>query len=404
MALARKTWIVIGAAIVAGTALLAWAFAPRPVEVEVAVVATGRFERTLDEDARTRLIDRHLVSAPLAGRLERPTLREGDTVAPGDTVARLTPALAPMLDARSLAERRAAREAARTNVHRAATRVQAARIAQQRAAQDLQRTELLAAQGFVAPIRLEGDRLALDAARQDLAAAVDGLRIAEAEQVQAEAALAAIDGRPGRPFEVRAPIAGRVLKVHQTSESIVPLGAPLIEIGDTRLLEVVAELLTSDALLATPGRPVRLERWGGPTTLQGRVRQVEPAAFTKVSALGVEEQRVRVLIDLTSPPADWASLGDGYRVGVRIVVQEADGVLLVPVSATFPQPSGAEGEPGGDAVFVVRDGRARRVPVTVTARNGSIAWIGAGLSAGATVVVYPPAALDDGVRVRLRSD
>jgi HlyD family secretion protein len=193
-------------------------------------------------------------------------------------------------------------------------------------------------------------------------------------------------------------VAGRVLKVHQASETNVTPGAPLVEIGDIAQLEVVAELLTSDALATRPGAAVRIERWGGPTVLQGRVRQVEPAAFTKVSALGVEEQRVNVLIDITSPAAEWAALGDGYRVGVRIVTRSEARVLRVPVSAVFPRPGGE-----GAAVFVIDGAHARLRPVTVGARNGSQAWVQDGLAAGAKVIVYPPAAVADGVRVHVRS-
>lgn len=402
MALTRTTWLLLGAGGLAAAAFLTWAFTPRPLEVETATAALGRFELTIDEDARTRLTDRYLVSAPLAGRLDRPAWREGDAVRQGDTVARLTPALSPMLDARTLAEQRARLDAAETNIHRAETRVNAARIAMERARLELTRTEQLARQGFVAPTRLDSDRLALEAAQQDLAAAADGQRIAAAERAQAQAALAALRVAPGRAFDVQSPVDGRVLKVHQPSETTVALGTPLIELGDTTRLEVVAELLTTDALQATPGRVVRIERWGGPGTLEGRVRRVEPAAFTKVSALGVEEQRVRVLIDLTSPPAAWAALGDGFRVGVRIVTREAASALLVPVSAVFPRPGSTEAVPGS-AVFVLRDGRAHLQPVEVTARNASVAWIGSGLDAGAMVIVYPPPAISDGSRVRQRA-
>ena len=167
-----------------------------------------------------------------------------------------------------------------------------------------------------------------------------------------------------------------MLKVHHQSETAVATGTPLLEIGDTARMEIVAELLTTDALQAVPGSAVRIERWGGPTVLQGRVRRVEPAAFTKVSALGVEEQRVNVLIDITSPAAEWAALGDGYRVGVRIVTRSEAAVLRVPVSAVFPLPAGAGGAGApGSAVFVLDGGRARLQPVTVGARNGSEAWI-----------------------------
>jgi HlyD family secretion protein len=205
-----------------------------------------------------------------------------------------------------------------------------------------------------------------------------------------------------RRFALHAPVAGRVLRVLQASEGTVTPGTPLLEIGDVARLEVVAELLTTDALQAGPGRDVRIEQWGGPGTLAGRVRLVEPAAFTKVSALGVEEQRVNVRIDITSPPAQWQALGDGYRVGVRIVTQRQPDVVRVPVSAVFPLPPAADDAPGGYAVFVVADGKAQRQTVQIGARNGRHAWVQKGLAAGATVIVYPPSEVEDGVRVKPR--
>ena len=222
-------------------------------------------------------------------------------------------------------------------------------------------------------------------------------------------------------FSVRAPTAGRVLRVLQTSEGTVALGTPLLEIGDTMRMEVVAEVLTSDALAAKTGSRVMIERWGGPAALAGQVRSVEPSAFTKVSALGVEEQRVRVLIDITSPQTAWQALGDAYRVSVRIVTLTEANAVQVPVSAVFPLPAVAGPDAamaakaataGKDtdasdhnhettarfAVFVVDDGRARQVPVVLGARNGSAAWIRSGITPGQQVIVYPPATVKNGLR------
>jgi HlyD family secretion protein len=409
MTMQRKTLLMTLAAGAALAGLLAWAFAPRPIAVEVAEAGVGLFETSIDEDARTRLRDRFVVSAPLGGLLQRVVLREGDTVAAGAVLGSLTPALSPMLDERSLREQRARIGAAEANLQRASTRIGAARIGLEQAQINMRRTAELARQGFIAPTRVDNDRLAVQAAQRELEMATDGEHIARHDLEQARAALLAVrdasgsGARGGPEFVVRAPVAGRVLKVHQTSASSVAAGAPLMEIGDTSRMEVVAELLTSDALLAQPGTPVRIERWGGPVTLAGKVQRVEPAAFTKVSALGVEEQRVRVLIDITSPPDTWAALGDGFRVGVRIVTRSEPGVLRVPVSATFPLPADSTGASGGSAVFVVDAGRARLQPVTVGGRNGSHAWIQKGLQAGQQVIVYPPAAVRDGARVQARA-
>lgn len=397
----RRTMVMAGAAGVALVALLAWAFAPRPLEVEVAQASTGPFETAIVEDARTRLADRYVVAAPLAGRVQRIALREGDAVQAGDVVATLLPGVSPMLDARTVAEQRARVGMAEGGLQRATTRIEAARVALEQARNELRRSEQLAAQGFVSPTKIDNDRLAVMAAQKELDTAVEGQTIARHELTMARAALGAVTGAStSAGFALQAPVAGRVLKLHQVSEGPVATGTPLLEIGDIARLEVVAELLTTDALQTRPGSPVHIERWGGPGTLEGRVRLVEPAAFTKISALGVEEQRVNVLIELSSPHERWAALGDGYRVGVRIVTLAEPRVLRVPVSAVFPQPGSAE--PGAMAVFVVDGGRVRLQPVQVRARNGSQAWISEGLAEGATVVLYPPAALADGARVKQR--
>jgi HlyD family secretion protein len=393
----KKTWIVTAVAVVATAALLAWAFAPRPLEVEVAQVVEGAFETHIEEDGKTRLRDRYVISAPLAGTIGRVTLREGDAVEAGAPLASITPVLPAMLDERTRREQQLRVEIAQAQRQRVAARIEGAKVALAQARNDQQRSELLAKQGFVAPTRLETERLAVQAAQQDLEAAVEEGHVAAHEVEQARAALLALSSPGGgRGFVLRAPVAGRVLKVVQASEGVVALGAPLLELGDTARLEVVAELLTADALRAVPGSRVRIERWGGDGVLEGRVRRVEPAAFTKVSALGVEEQRVRVLIDLSSPPEQWRALGDGFRVGVRIVTRAMDKVSKVPVSAVFPLPD------GGFAVFVLDGGRARSTPVQLGARNGHEAWIESGVAAGATVIVYPPAATRDGLRVKPR--
>jgi HlyD family secretion protein len=400
----RKGWLAAGGAAAVAALLLAWAFAPRPVEVEVAAAAVGRFEATIDEDGKTRVRDRYVISAPLAGALERIRLREGDPVEAGAVVATLTPVLSPLLDERKLREQRARVEVTQAIVQRVDARIERARIALQQARSDLLRSEQLARQGFVSPNRLESDQLGAIAAQKELDTALQERRVAVHEVEQARAALSAVSpgGAPGGAFPLRAPVAGRVLRVLQTSETVVALGTPLLEVGDTGQLEIVAELLTTDALKLPPAAPVFVERWGGPGTLQGRVRLVEPGAFTKVSALGVEEQRVRVLIELTSAARQWAALGDAYRVGVRIVALARDGALMVPVSAVFPVPAGDGTGAGGMAAFVVREGRARLVPVQLGGRNGRDAWVTQGLQAGDSVIVYPGSAVQDGARVRVR--
>lgn len=392
----RQTMIVTALAGTAMLALLAWAFVPSPVAVELAAVSLGRYEQAIVEDGRTRLRERYSVNAPLAGRLARITLREGDAVAEGAALALITPVLAPLLDERSRAELIGRRDAAQAGLQRAAVLIEQQRTALAQARNELQRSEQLAGQGFVAPTKLDADRLALQAAQQSLEAAQQTRHVAEHELEVARAALQAQQSGASTGFLLRSPVAGRVLKVAQASETTVALGTALLEIGDTAQLEIVAELLTTDALQAKPGAAVQIDRWGGTGLLLGRLRSVEPAAFTKVSALGVEEQRVKVLIDLSSPVPP--ALGDGFRVGVRILSLVQDGAMMVPVSAVFPQP----GQPGAMAVFVAESGRARLRAVTLGGRNSSQAWVRSGLSAGQAVIEYPPAAVAEGVRIKSR--
>jgi HlyD family secretion protein len=373
------------------------------VEVEAAEASVGHFETTIDEDARTRLRDRFIVSAPMAGRLQRIPLREGDAVKAGAVIATLLPVMSPMVDERTLQAQRARIGVTEAEVERAATRIEAAKIVLEQARIEQRRTEQLAQQGFVAATKIDADRLAMQSAQRELETAVQGEHVARHGLEEARAALSALREGGGRGgFALRAPVDGQVLKVQDRSEATVALGAPVMEIGDTSKMEIVAELLTTDALLAHPGSAVRIERWGGPAALQGRVRLVEPAAFTKVSALGVEEQRVNVLIDILSPFPQWAALGDGYRVGVRIVTRSEDAALRVPVSAIFPLPHADAGGAANAAVFIIDAGHARLQAVNVAARNDREAWIQGGISAGTKVIVYPPPTIVDGTAIKER--
>ena len=406
----RKTWIIGGATAVLLVLAVAWAFAPKPVEVELAPVTQGSFETTIDEDGKTRLTDRYVVSAPLAGQLARITLKEGDAVTADMPLAQLSAVLPAMLDERTRRELRARVEGAQDNVLRATSRIARAQVSLDQAKNEVRRSEQLAQQGFIAPVKVETDRLTTLGAQREVEAAAAEKRMATHELEQTQAAISATSstgiGSGKSSFTVRAPSAGRVLRVLQTSEGAATLGTPLMEIGDTQRMEIVAELLTTDALIAKPGSRVMIERWGGAGLLEGRVRSTEPAAFTKVSALGVEEQRVRVLIDITSPPQAWQALGDGYRVSVRIVTLAEGKAVQVPVSAVFPLPAARADSANGKqaatpryAVFVADSGRARQVPVELGARNGSAAWIRSGLTPGQQVIVYPPATVKDGQRV-----
>lgn len=400
----RTHWLYALAGTAVLLAIFGWAFAPRPVEVETATADVGRFEAGVEEDGKTRLRENYVVSAPLAGLLTRITLKEGDPVEAGAEVAMIRPAYAPLQDERTRREQQARLEMTRAQVDRVKARVDAAQVALLRARNDLTRSEKLAGQGFVAASRLESERLAALAAEKDLDAAIAERDIARHEVEQARAALTAVRNPATvsrRGLAVRAPVGGKVLRVVQASEAVVPFGTPLLELGDLSTLEVVAELLTADALQATPGSPVVITRWGG-RPLAGRVRRVEPAAFTKISALGVEEQRVRVLIDIASPPDAWRALGVGYRVNVRIITTAVERVLKIPVSAVFPIPQGKE-QGRGMAVYTVVGDRARLKTVELGARNDAEAWVRGGIEQGAQVIIYPAAQVADGVRVQVRS-
>ena len=325
-----------------------------------------------------------------------------------------------MLDERTMRELRARVEAAQDNVSRAGSRTARAQVSLDQAKNEVSRSEQLAKEGFIAPIKVETDRLTTVGAQRELESAAAERRMATHELEQTRAAISAVrqpalseganaGSGNGGSFTVRAPSAGRVLRVLQTSAGATAPGTPLIEIGDTRRMEIVAELLTTDALVAKPGSRVMIERWGGLAALEGRVRSTEPAAFTKVSALGVEEQRVRVLIDIASPQQAWQALGDGYRVSVGIVTLAESKAVQVPVSAVFPLPAdradSASGKPTAApryAVFVTDSGRARQVPVELVARNGSAAWIRSGLTPGQQVILYPPATVKDRQRIAVR--
>jgi HlyD family secretion protein len=305
--------------------------------------------------------------------------------------------MSSMVDERSAREATARLKAAAAGVERAGARVARARISLQEARLEQERSEKLAGDGFIAPSRLDAVRLAVAGARRELDMANAEREVAVQEQAQAAAVLQpATSGAKGRPLSVRSPVSGVVLRVVQPSEATVPAGTALLEVGDPSRMEVVSELLTTDAVQAQAGRRVVIERWGGPP-VEGQVRRVEPAAFTKVSALGIEEQRVNVLIDITAPPQTWQAMGDGFRVSVRIVTASVEQALLVPVGALFPH------DEGGMAVYKLVGRRAQLQPVEVAARNGSEAWIRTQLIPGDAVVIYPPAALADGRKVRVRT-
>lgn len=388
----RRTLIIVGL-LALGSLGVYWLLRPRPILVEIAPVVSEPFTAIVEEDGRTRVRERYVVSAPLSGRVPRSTLRAGDAVKVGEALTTIAPNLSPLLDPRvhqELQERVGVAEAA---VEEAAALHERALVLLARARTDLERTTKLYARGVAAAQQLERDTFTLQSAERDVTAADRRRDAAGHELDQARAALKrSSEAGTSELFPVWSPIDGRVLKVIQESEAVVSLGAPLLELGDPAGLEVIVDVLTADAALVREGAKVVLERWGGATALEARVRRVEPSGFTKISALGVEEQRVWINIDITSPREQWANLGDGYRVDVKIVVDEVERATVVPIGALFRR---------GDAwhVFIVDGGRAHLRRVDVARRSGRVAAIAEGLRPGETVVVYPPTALADGSAV-----
>ena len=391
-----KKKIVIGLAGLLVLGLLVWAFAPAPRDVEVATVTQGRFERAVQEDGKTRVQDRFTVSAPITGRLARSTLKQGDTVKAGETVATLWPASPTLLDARTRAEQMAHIAAMRASMDKAQANAEHASVALDQSLAELKRSETLVLQGFVSANQNESSRLTVRLQEKELESARHEAVTARYAYEQSRLAVQQFSqvsstGQQAR-FDIKAPVSAKVLKLLQPSEGLIAAGTPLLELGDPDQLEVVVDILTEDAAQIRPGTPVQLSHWGGPEVLLGRVRLIEPAAFTKVSALGVEEQRVNAVIDLNSPKAQWRTLGDGFKVDVRVLVQVEENAVMVPVSALFPMGSRS-------GVFVFSAGRASLREVEVNARNGKEAWVKTGLPEGTQVIVYPDTKLKDKDRV-----
>lgn len=399
-------WVLAAGLGLAGVAWFAW---PQPIPVDLATVAVGPLEVTVDDDARTNVRHVYTVSAPVAGkvlRISHPadhsdiSRHVGDLVTAAETiVAVMQPTTPSFIDARSreqlqaeVAAADAGVQQAEADVHRLEAALDFSRTEYQRA-QALARTQSISVQASdKAKFDVETNEAALASAK----AQVDvrrSLRASLAAQLTDPSNLAAPTD-PACCIQIRAPVTGRVLKVVQESEAEIPAGAPLIEIGDPADLEVVADLLSSDAVQISPGSKVRIDGWGG-STIEGRVTRVDPAGFLKVSALGIEEQRVRVTIDFVDPPEVWSRLGHDYRVIIHVTVWSAPNALTAPVGALFRK--------GDDwAVFVVKDGRARATLVRVDHRNSRAAEIVSGLSAGNRVVLHPSDRVSEGTAVAER--
>jgi HlyD family secretion protein len=391
----RAATVVILLAAAAG---VAWSVMPRPIPVETATVNKGHFVASVDEDGKTRIRERYVVAAPLAGRLTRIRLKIGDQVKADDVIATIVPSPAPFLDPRSRREAEERLGAAEAALERTKAVVERTQAQADQAKNELARTRTLVERGASTVQALERAELAMRVADRDLRAAEFQNHAAEHELDQARALLARYGNGANLALEawnVAAPVPGLVLKIAQESETIVQPGSSIMEIGDPRDLEIMVDVLSTDAVEIRPGMQVSIENWGGQGVLSGRVRRVEPAAFTKVSTLGVEEQRVNVLVDISSPPEQWSGLGDAYRVNARITVFTREDATIVPAVALF-----RSGENWN--VFVVDGGRAQTRAVTLLRRSGRMAAVATGLTPGERVIVYPSDRITSGVRVEAR--
>lgn len=377
------------AAVVVGL-LTTW-LRPMPTKVDVAVVSRDAMTVTVDGEGKTRVRDRYVVAAPVAGRLRRIALRGGDAVKSGQLIAQIDPLPLNPLDPRQRAQAVAHVNAAEDAKREIDRMVERNKATYDQAVRELERNENLARSGVISREEFERAETAVAISLREYEAARSRSESAAHEVEVARAALLAGNrSASAASVKVHAPTGGKVLRVVEESERVVVAGAPLVEVSNPAKLEVVIELLSTDAVKVSPGARVFLEAWGGPETLEARVRLIEPSAFTKVSALGIEEQRVNVIADLTEPSS---VLGDGYRVEGRVVVWHSDSIVQVPVSALFRR---------GDtwSLFVVEGELARLRAVEVGHRTPLAAEIKSGLEKGARVIKHPSNQIEDGTRVQ----
>ena len=383
----------VGVALIGGAV---WAFRPQPQSVDVATVQSRPMTVMIEEDGRTRVRDLYTVSAPVAGRLKRIDLEVGDPVKAGRTsLATIVPSAPSFLDKRGAVQAAAQVKAADASVAEARARIEQANAQLAFARKELDRSRDLRASGTIPASRLEtaerdysDAQAVLDSAKASLRARLMDLEVAKAAMISPGGA--GDEGSDDSTVGVVAPIDGQVLTLHQKSSKVVASGTPLMDIGDETNLEVVADFLSSDAVKVRPRARAEFTGWGGEAPIAGQVRRIEPTGFTKVSALGVEEQRVNIVLDIDPSEAAAARIGPGYRLVTRIEVWASDGpTLVVPIDALFRQ--GVSW-----AVFTLRDGHARLTPVTLGRRNDEVAQVIDGIAEGDTVIVHPGRSVEDG--------
>lgn len=394
-----RRWIIVITITAVVLLAIVYGFMPKPLPVDLVKVSRGPLKVTVEEEGKTRVKDRFVVSAPVAGFMRRIKLDVGDHVQKGQTLIELEPLKSNLLDPRSHAAAEAAVSSAEASLKVEEERARAAAADAEYARRNLERIKKLYEGGYVAKDALEQAETGAKRAEANLLSAEAAVKVARFELDKAHTALrhsAAESTRiQGKIVMIQAPVNGSVLKIYHESEKVVQSGEALIDIGDPKNLEVKVEVLSADAVKIKPGTSVLFERWGGNSTLSGKVRIVEPAGFTKISSLGVEEQRVLVIVDIASFPANGQNLGDGYRLEASFIIWEGKDVLQVPASALFRKQDGW-------AVFVVKNNRALKREVKVGQRTGLAAEILSGLAEGEEVISHPDNSIDDGTRIRPR--
>jgi HlyD family secretion protein len=390
---------------------MAWAFWPRALMVDIGNISRQAMITTINEEGKTRVRDAYVVSTPVAGRLLRIEVVSGDEVVGGTSIiARMLPSNPSALDIRTREQARAAVTAAQAAVRVAQADLNKAKADSELAELDLNRKRTLSKSGIESQAAVERAQRAWSSANASLEQAKAGISMRQADLANSRARLIGFNETRSHPavedtlqknaIPLLAPISGRVLRVLQESETTLPVGKAIMEIGDiSNDLEIVAELLSTDAVRISVGNRVIIKNWGGENDLNGIVERVDPWGYTKFSALGVEEQRVHAIIKFTDPPQRRQNLGHGFRVETRIVIWEDNNALVMPSSALFRNNVGNN---SNWAAFVVEDGKATLKPVKIGHNNGTQAEVLGGLKAGSEVVLFPGSGMDDGVRVKKR--
>jgi len=389
--------VLFGAIGLALAAFIATGLLPKPVEVETCLVTRGPLTVSVLEEGKTRIRNRYVVSPQVAGYLRRVPVRAGDRIVAGETLLSVIQASpSSFLDPRAKAQAEAAVRSAEAALSQRNEQVQSASAELDLARKELVRAGQLRNKGAIAVKDYDTAANHVDMLDNQLGSVQFALKVAEFELEQAKAALVQATGESaeaGQPIEIRAPVSGFVLNVFEESARPVTPGLPIMEVGDPKDLEAEIELLSSDAVNVKPGADASIEQWGGGEQLRGKVVLVEPGAFLKVSALGVEEQRVKVRVNFTNLPE--GVLGDRYRVEARIVTWTGDKVLQVPTGALFRR--------GNEwMTFTVERGRAKAVPVVIAHTNGVEAEVLSGLAEGQEVILHPPDPVRDAVAVKAR--